>query len=50
MQENEPLSQTRLGLYPRAGLTVSRQRICTCQAGNGSLGSEIGGGSGGEEA
>lgn len=50
MRENEPLSQTRLGLAPELGLTVSRQRICTCRARNGFLGSEIGGaGLGGEE-
>ena len=46
MQENEPLSQTRLGLTPELGLTVSRQRICTCRARNGALGSEIGGAGG----
>lgn len=42
MRENEPLSQTRTGAFtPEVSLTVSRQRICTRRAGNGSLGSEI---------
>lgn len=30
-----------LGFSPEVSLTVSIERICTCQAENGSLGSEI---------
>ena len=47
MQENEPLPDPDWDATPELGLTVSKQRICTCRAGDGSLGSEV---SGEEEA
>lgn len=43
MQENEPLPDPAWGSTPELGLTVSRQRICTCRAGGGSLGGKVAG-------
>lgn len=42
MQENEPLFPPQDWAFsPEVSLTMSIERICTCQAESGSLGSEI---------
>lgn len=42
MPASEPVPGQHWGGPPQPGLTASRWRICTCQAGTGSLGSQMG--------